>query len=49
MPKLVGKTFSNQHLEMRVYEKINKDNGVGVVNFASSNIWWWQNFGRDWQ
>jgi hypothetical protein len=36
VPKLVGKTFSSQLLGMRVFHKISNDNGVRVVNFATS-------------
>jgi hypothetical protein len=34
--KVGKKTFSNQQLEMRVYTKLNNDNGVRVANFVSS-------------
>jgi hypothetical protein len=34
--KVRGKTFSNQQLGMRVLHEISNDNGVRVVNFATS-------------
>jgi hypothetical protein len=36
MQKWGGKIFLNQQLGMRVYTKLVNDNGVRVVNFATS-------------
>jgi hypothetical protein len=37
-------TLGNESLR-----EINEDNGVKVKKFATSTIWWWQKFERDWQ